>query len=1008
MLRRAIVLIAGLLIIAAIFLFSWRPSTRATEFEPSPIRLRAATFTPAAGEAPSIAPDLTVAGYRDGARGYYIVQFAGPVEGQWKSKITELGGELLDYIPENAFKVRMNPTQAAAAAGQAGVVWVGVFQPAYKINPRIDLNAPNLLRVQIEREADAGQAAAAIARSGAAVLGREGDRLLVGAEPGQVQAIAHVLDVAWIVPYVLPEKNNDQGGGVIMGANIANNSGYDGSTQIAAVTDSGLGGGTAATAHPDIPAGRITSIFNWAGSPGGCFQTIFDDGAADVDSGHGTHTAVSVVGDGGPGGVGRGVAPAARLIFQATENWATSTSACQLNFGWPPAGYFLTGLPSNLNPLFQQAYNAGARVHSNSWSAPVDGDYTTQSADADQFIWANPDMTITFSAGNEGKDNNNNGIVDNDSLGSPSTAKNVITVGASENARADNFPCDTGLPYGANDMGGLTCASLGGHNSLGTWSQSGFAVPPLSNDPRAGNAEQMAPFSSRGPTDDGRIKPDVVAPGTWVLSGYSPLFRQGYGGSPNPQNGVHQYDGLGLPFNSDYKYLYGTSMSNPLVAGAATVVRDFYQKVYNHNASAALVKATLINSAVDLADENNDGINDNAFPIPNMHEGWGRVDVAAATDDSRLFADHATGIQTGQSLPFQAMVSTSGRPLKVTLVWSDYPSTAAAAKNLVNDLHLIVTSPGGVEYRGNVFSGGWSVTGGASDTVNNVENVYIQSAETGTWSFHIAGAAVPQGPQPFALVVEGAFADGPTATATTVPPVGGPNRLYLPVALDMGQSGPPPPPPSMTPTSPSSSPTPPSSSPTPTATATTLMPTSTPTATATTQSGAIINGNFEAGRGVGWIETSTNGWELVVNTLPLAPPSGAWAAWLGGDDNELSVIGQQVTIPAGQPILGYYHAIGSLDACGNDFAIVGVNGSPVRQYNLCQSTGTGDWVWQTFDLSAFAGQSVLLEFVVMTNSSASSSWLLDDIAFMSLAAAANQPDTRPAAGSGSVPWQKGH
>ena len=66
-------------------------------------------------------------------------------------------------------------------------------------------------------------------------------------------------------------------------------------------------------------------------------------------------------------------------------------------------------------------------------------------------------------------------------------------------------------------------------------------------------------------------------------------------------------------------------MATPLVAGGAAVVRDFYEKDYGHSASAALVKATLINSADDLLDENNDGVNDNAFPIPNVHEGWGRV-----------------------------------------------------------------------------------------------------------------------------------------------------------------------------------------------------------------------------------------------------------------------------------------------------------------------------------------------------------------------------------------------
>ncbi|HEU5090230.1 MAG TPA: fibronectin type III domain-containing protein, partial [Roseiflexaceae bacterium] len=194
--------------------------------------------------------------------------------------------------------------------------------------------------------------------------------------------------------------------------------------------------------------------------------------------------------------------------------------------------------------------------------------------------------------------------------------------------------------------------------------------------------------------------------------------------------------------------------------------RDFYQKARGVNASAALVKATLINSAVDMFDENNDGANDNDFPIPNVHEGWGRINLVNATDGTAQFVDNAAGIATGGSASY-AYSAGGGSPLKISLVWSDYPSTAAAAANLVNNLNLTVTSPSGTVYRGNVFSGGWSNTGGSADGVNNVENVYIASAASGTWTVTVSGANVPNGPQPFALVVDGAGAGtAPTATPT--------------------------------------------------------------------------------------------------------------------------------------------------------------------------------------------------------------------------------------------------
>nr|WP_255603134.1 S8 family serine peptidase [Oscillochloris sp. ZM17-4] len=558
-----------------------------------------------------------------------------------------------------------------------------------------------------------------------------------------------------------------------MGGTIANNSGYDGSTQIAAVADTGIGGGTDSTAHRDIPASRITAIYNWPGVTDSCFKTITNDGSIDVDSGHGTHVAGSVLSGGTPGtGVGKGVAPAAHLVFQSTENYVTVSSLCKSLYGYTN-GYYLTGL-NDLNGLFLQAYNAGARVHANSWGSSQAGVYTANSVTTDNFIWGHRDFTITFSAGNSGADANADGVVDNDSIGSPATAKNVITIGASEGDRQGNYQCDTGLTYVSADtayQSGQTCSSMGGVNFLGTPRQRwGFTANPIADDPTGGNAQQMAAFSSRGPTDDGRIKPDVVAPGTWILSTYSDNYQQGYDPSANPRNGAFQSDGWGIPLNAYYKYFGGTSMANPLAAGAATVVRDFYQKAYSANASAALVKATLINSAVDLLDENNDGVNDNDFPIPNVHEGWGLINLAAATDGTAEFVDNTAGLSTGGTASSSYAVP-GGAPFKVSLVWSDYPSTTTASVNLVNNLNLTVTSPTGTVYRGNVFSGGWSQTGGSADAVNNVENVYVQSAAAGTWTVTVTGANVPQGPQPFALVVRGA------TVAPPPPPPGTPGTL---------------------------------------------------------------------------------------------------------------------------------------------------------------------------------------------------------------------------------------
>lgn len=771
------VMVIATLVLGAL---SISPAQAVSQPAPAPLYLKSGAFLPQRG--------FSAAG---GDGKYFIVQFAGPVEQAWREALTAQGAEVLDYIPDFAFKVRANPAIAKNISQLAFVAAVLPFRAQFK--QRSDLlldNQIRVYRVRLERGSDLKFNHDSIALTGAQILGREGDTVWVAADSALMAQVAQIADVAAIDAFHLNQTfaasaapaRNDIGAGSIIGAATANARGYDGSTQIVAVADTGLGGGTSATAHRDIPSSRIVSIFNWVGTAGGCFSTITNDGAIDVDSGHGTHTTGSVLSGGAPNGIGRGSAPAARLVFQATENWVKVSNICKSLYGYTD-GYYLTGLPSDLNTLYQQAYDAGARVHSNSWGSAQAGKYTLESVQTDTFMWNHKDMLITFSAGNEGIDANSDGVIDNDSMGAPATAKNVLTVGASENQRPDNFPCDTSLTY-------TQCAAQGGVNSIFTWGAawpSDYPANPIFSDVSANNAGQMAAFSSRGPTDDGRIKPDVVAPGSWILSTYSNMYQQGYDASPNPQNNAWQYDGYGFPYDAYYKYLSGTSMSNPIAAGGAAVVKDYYQKAYAINASAALVKATLINTAVDLLDENNDGVNDNDFPIPNSHEGWGRINLDAATSGSVQFVEHA-GLTTNATATYT--ITPTGGPLKVTLVWSDYPSTETATVNLVNDLDL--TASGASSYLGNVFSGGWSVSGGTADRRNNVENVYIQNP-SGAYTVTVKGYNVPNGPQPFALVVSGGTfgsvatpTSGPssTPTNTAIPPTNtplpGPTNTPLP------------------------------------------------------------------------------------------------------------------------------------------------------------------------------------------------------------------------------------
>ena len=329
------------------------------------------------------------------------------------------------------------PIKRVAVYNMAEVVWVGEYLPEYKLHPEITID--DQLRpyeVSIDGQLNP-QLARLIQRAGVNIIRGGENKFWILANSQMINALSAMHQVTWVSDLSFYELHNEFGAGVIVGADIANNNGYDGSTQIAAVADTGIGGGTANTAHPDIPASRIVDIQSFtAPNSGGCYN-IIGDGAIDPDSGHGTHVAVSVVGDGGPNGIGRAAANQAGLVFQAVEEYTDFIGFCSF---FNPDGYYLLGIPDNMGDLFQAAYNEGARTHSNSWGSNAAGDYTADSANTDAFIFNNPDMTITFSAGNAGADNNNDGLVDNDSIGSPATAKNVITVGASENDRPDNFP----------------------------------------------------------------------------------------------------------------------------------------------------------------------------------------------------------------------------------------------------------------------------------------------------------------------------------------------------------------------------------------------------------------------------------------------------------------------------------------------------------------------------------------------------------------------------------------
>ena len=495
---------------------------------------------------------------------YYLVQFDGPVSDRHRGLLEDAGASVFDYVPEFAFIVKMGPKIKAVVEELEPVRWVGPYRPEYRMDERImkrpagpagRVSAPEEFIITVFKGEDFEGIAREIERLEGEVLDSSENSFRIKARiriaPERIEEISEMDGVKWMEPAPRWTLFNDIAAGIMDVPPVRDYYDLRGSGQIVGVADTGLDKGQTMPSelHDDFEDGRggsrVLYLFDRAG-----------DGADDVNSGHGTHVSGSVLGNGlrsGSDPVNQfyqdtyaGMAPEAGLVFQAVEDNATGA---------------LSGLPTDLGELFRQAYQANARIHTNSWGADVEGAYTSDSEDVDQFTWEHQDFLVLFAAGNSGEDAEGDGVINLLSLGSPATAKNCITVGASENDR----------PSGSYPSPGFD-----GVYGTGTWAID-YPAAPIFPDHVSDNASGMAAFSSRGPCLDGRIKPDIVAPGTNVVSTRSSVESDGLWGD----------GGLSGGQESDYTFAGGTSMSTPLVAGAAALVREYFMEEQEEPPSAA-------------------------------------------------------------------------------------------------------------------------------------------------------------------------------------------------------------------------------------------------------------------------------------------------------------------------------------------------------------------------------------------------------------------------------------
>ncbi len=653
-----------------------------------------------------------------GADDYVLVKFPGPITAGQAKALRAAAERVYTYLPHDTFLAKLSPGRRGAAAMAAlGASWSGPYHPGYKLSRFVNAvdgreggggdGERRMVMVEIYPDADLDRVAAAIEALGAggALAGRQANpyfsRLRLLLTPAEIarlrEPIAQLPEVFWVDVEGRRALLNDttvwvgQSGVEGGGATPVFARGIHGEGQVVAVLDTGLdpdmcyfrdpaqgppprnecNGGTLT----DPQQRKVIAVDFLTASE--CASGVSN---AEWDTqDHGSHVAGTVAGDNFANPVahdpGDGMAPGAKLVIQ-DGGYKVDNCGDLPGIGCPVV---------DLNPIFQQTYDQGARIHTNSWgdneNAAVQNNYSAGSQDVDQFMWGHKDFLIVFAAGNSGPGA--------ESVGSPATAKSGLAVGATR---------------------------------------------------RAEQAEQMAGFSSCGPTDDGRLKPDITVPGASIVSADN--------------------DGNAASNNCGTRSMSGTSMAAPGAAGLAALVRQYYADGFYPSGaaapadarvpSAALLRATLVHSARAMG-----GVG----PAPADCQGFGRLllDDALyfagdarrlAVEDGDSFAEGSSGEKRVYSFEVAA-----GEPFRATLAWTDFPSTPAASPHLVNDLDLFVTAPDGTRVGNGMVPR--QPFHKRPDRRSTLEQVNIKDPVPGPYTVTVRSFNVPFGPQPFALVVTG-------------------------------------------------------------------------------------------------------------------------------------------------------------------------------------------------------------------------------------------------------------
>ncbi|MGV3772195.1 MAG: S8 family serine peptidase [Verrucomicrobiales bacterium] len=639
-------------------------------------------------------PNITAQAVLPATSGLFLIQLESKRTPEWAAALKKEGVELIRPIPTDAYVAKFSKADLGRIRVLPFVTFVGKYEARHKVHEGLAEQAPGPAQFKqrvslLVASRAAGNDLAALKRLAPKAVIKSSSRFgkVLEAEVlnTEVMNVAQSEAVLWMEPASSIELFDEAAVHIIGGE------AEEGKAHVHELGFDGSGV-VVAVADSGLQDGVKEGMHpDLAGRVDAFFHYGNLEDASDEHS-HGTHVTGIVAGDGSTGEMdeygylyGLGIAPKTHIVAQRIFDGLGGYEA-----------------PETFEQLTRDAVRSGAVIGSNSWGDDTHGRYDISAMefdalvrDADSETPGDQQYILEFSAGNAGPGER--------TIGSPAVAKNVIATGASQNNRFDMLIYADGQEY-------------------------------------------MADFSSRGPTEDGRIKPDIVAPGTWIASLQS--------SSASDENSWG-------PISPNYQYQGGTSQAGPQVSGGAALFVQYYRSMNNgRTPSPALTKAALINSTVPLEPDSG------RQSVPNMDEGWGRMDLTEIIGSEKRFdyTDQTANLASGQVFEKHFVIASRETPLKITLAYTDVPGFPPAIPALVNDLDLELVAPNGMIYRGNQFLNGESVPQAqGSDSLNNVEGIFISAPEVGEYTVRVRASAVQEDArrdtaemdQDFALVVSG-------------------------------------------------------------------------------------------------------------------------------------------------------------------------------------------------------------------------------------------------------------